>query len=181
MSDAFDTLTSVLQPAPEPGRTPGRIGMAILMVLWAGLAALCFVVAVPGWKLATGAAGTPGTLTVLSCEDLGQGRHDCRGRFTPDGGGGAVAVDASPDSGAGDVRRARLAPEGDRAVPTGTAGVLAALTMPFLGVGVTAFLPYVLLYVFGVRRGRRGAVILGSVLTAVSLVGVVAGLFAASA
>ncbi|GAA3032527.1 hypothetical protein [Streptosporangium longisporum] len=180
MSDAFDTLTDVLPPVPGPGRTPGRIGMSILMILWAGLAVLCFVSAVPGWRLATGAVGVPGTLTVLSCEDLGEGRYDCKGRFTPDGGGTAIAVDASPDSDAGDVTRARLAPEGDRAVPTGTTGVLAALTMPFLGVGVPAFLPYVLLHVFGVRRGRRGAVIAGSVLTCVSLTGVLVGLVAAS-
>ncbi|WP_436756749.1 hypothetical protein [Streptosporangium sp. V21-05] len=181
MSSAFEDLANAFQPvpAPGPGRTPGKIGMAVLLILWAGLAVLPFVVAVPGLKLATGSIGTPGTLTVVSCEDLGQGRYDCEGSFAPDGGGDAIPVDASPDSSAGDVRRAQLTPEGDRAVPTGTSGVLAALTMPFLGVGVLGFLPYVLLHVLKARRGRRAAVVLGCLLSLVSLVGVVVGMVAA--
>jgi len=181
MSNAFDDIADAFQPVPTPGpgRTPGRAGMAILLLLWAGLGVLPLVSAVSGLKLATGSIGTPGTLTVISCEDLGRGRYDCEGSFAPDGGGDAIPVGASPDSSAGDVRRAQLTPEGDRAVATGTPGVLAALTMPFLGIGVLAFLPYVLLYVSRVRRGRRTAVVLGSVLTAVSLVGVVVGVVAA--
>lgn len=153
--------------------------MAILLLLWVGLGVLPFVFAVSGLKLATGSVGTPGTLTVISCEELGRGRYDCKGSFAPDGGGAAIPVDASPDSTAGDVRRAQLTPEGDRAVATGTSGILAALTMPFLGAGVFAFLPYVLLYVSRVRRGRRAAVVLGCVLTSVSLAGVVVGMVAA--
>ncbi|WP_440064834.1 hypothetical protein [Streptosporangium sp. OZ121] len=181
MSSAFDDIANAFQPvpAPGPGRTPGKVGMAILLVLWTGLGVLPFVVAVPGLKLATGSIGVPGTLTVVSCEDLGQGRYDCKGAFAPDGGGDAIPVAASPDSTAGDVRRARLTPEGDRAVPTGISGVLAALTMPFLGVGVLGFLPYVLLHVSGARRGRRAAVVLGCLLTLVSLAGVVVGMVAA--
>ncbi|MEU8383742.1 hypothetical protein [Streptosporangium sp. NPDC048865] len=181
MSDVFDNMADAFQPgaSPGPGRAPGKVGMTVLLVLWTGLGVLPFVVAVPGLRLATGSTGTPGTLTVVSCEALGQGRYDCRGSFAPDGGGDAIPVDASPDSTAGDVGPARLAPEGDRAVPTGTSGVLAALTMPFLGVGVLGFLPYVLLYVSRVRRGHRVAVALGCLLTFVSLVGVVAGMVAA--
>ncbi|GAA0824247.1 hypothetical protein ACFQVD_15845 [Streptosporangium amethystogenes subsp. fukuiense] len=183
MSNAFDDVVNAFQPVPTPGpgRTPGRVGMAILLLLWVGLGVSPFVFAVSGLKLATGSIGTPGTLTVVSCEELGRGRYDCKGSFAPDGGGAAIPVDASPDSTAGDVRRAQLTPEGDRAVATGTSGILAALTMPFLGVGVFAFLPYVLLYVFKVRRGRRAAVVFGSVLTAVSLAGVVVGMVAAYA
>ncbi|MFF5242732.1 hypothetical protein ACFY3V_00545 [Streptosporangium sp. NPDC000095] len=181
MSNAFEDVANVFQPVPTPGpgRTPGKIGMTILLILWTGLGVLPFVFAVPGLKLATGSVGVPGTLTVVSCEELGRGRYDCKGSFAPDGGGDAVPVDASPDSTAGDVRRAQLTPEGDRAVRTGTSGVLAALTMPFLGVGVLGFLPYVFLYVLKVRRGRRAAVVLGCVLTLVSLAGLVVGMVAA--
>ncbi|MFD8556863.1 hypothetical protein ACFV1N_06185 [Streptosporangium canum] len=182
MSDAFENIAGAFQPgaAPGPGRTPGPIGMTILLICWVGLGLMPLVLSVSDLKLATGEIGTPGTLTVVSCESLGEGRYDCKGSFAPDGGGAAVAVAASPDSTAGDVKRAQLTPEGDRAVPTGTPGLLSALTMPFLGVGVMAFLPYVFLYVFGARRGhRRAAVAFGSLLTAGSLAGVVAGLVAA--
>ncbi|MDP9862031.1 MULTISPECIES: hypothetical protein [Streptosporangium] len=182
MSDAFENIVGAFQPGPTPGpgRTPGPVGMAILLICWIALGLMPFVFSVRDLQLATGRIGTPGTLTVLSCESLGEGRYDCKGRFVSDRGGEVVMVDASPDSTAGDVKRAQLTPQGDRAVPTGTTGLVAALTMPFLGVGVLAFLPYVFLYVFKARRGRRAAVILGSVLTAVSLAGVVAGLVAAS-
>jgi len=181
MSNAFEDVANVFQPVPTPGpgRTPGKIGMTILLILWAGLGVLPFVFAVPDLRLATGSVGVPGTLTVVSCEELGRGRYDCEGSFAPDGGGDAIPVDASPDSTAGDVRRAQLTPEGDRAVRTGTSGVLAALTMPFLGVGVLGFLPYVFLYVLKARRGRRAAVFLGCVLTLVSLAGLVVGMVAA--
>lgn len=182
MNDAFENLADAFQPGPVPGpgRTPGPVGMTFLLLCWAVLGLTPFVFSAGDLELATGRAGTPGTLTVVSCASLGQGRYDCRGRFVPDGGGEAVTVAASPDSTAGDVVPARLTPAGDRAVPAGTAGVLAALTLPFLGVGVLGFLPYVLLYALGVRRGRRAAVILGCVLTAVSFAGVVTGMVAAS-
>ncbi|MFF0245065.1 hypothetical protein ACWDR9_09665 [Streptosporangium sandarakinum] len=180
MNDALESLLDGMEPgpAPGPGRTPGPIGMTVLLVCWLALGLMPFVFAVDDLELAAGRTGTPGTLTVVSCASLGEGRYDCRGRFTPDGGGAAVAVAASPDSTAGDVRRARLAPGRDRAVPTGTAGLLAALTMPFLGAGVLAFLPYVALYALRIRRGRRGAVIFGSLLTSVAVAGMVAGMVA---
>ncbi|GII60630.1 hypothetical protein Skr01_07150 [Sphaerisporangium krabiense] len=153
--------------------------MGILLICWLALGVLPFVTAVPDFRLATGKIGTPGTLTVVSCVSLGQGRYDCEGRFDPDGGGDAVMVAASPDSEAGDVTRAQLTPEGDRALPSGTKGVLRAMTLPALGLGVLAFLPYVLLYVSKVRRGRRTAVIAGSAVTVLSLVLVVVGMVAA--
>ncbi|GAA3083528.1 hypothetical protein [Streptosporangium carneum] len=180
MSDALDGLVSAFQPGPTPGpgRTPGKIGMTILLVLWVGLGLLPFYVSIRDIELATGKIGRPGTLTVVSCESLGEGRYDCKGRFVADNGE-ARTVAVSPDSTVGDVKRAQLAPQGERAVATGAVGLLAALTMPFLGVGVLGFVPYVFLYVLRVRRGRRFTVILGSLLTAVSLVGVVTGMVAA--
>lgn len=53
------------------------------------------------------------------------------------------------------------------------------MTLPATGLGALAFLPYVLLYVFKVRRGRRTAVIAGSVVATLSLVLIVVGLVAA--
>ncbi|MFF4986997.1 hypothetical protein ACFY19_07390 [Streptosporangium saharense] len=181
MNDVFDNLADAFQPVPSPGpgRSPGPVGMAILMILWVVLGVAPFVFAVEDLKLATGRTGSPGTLTVVSCASLGKGRYDCRGSFVLDRTGETVAVAASPDSTVGDVRRAQLTPEGDRAVPAGTSGVLAALTLPFLGVGVLGFLPYVLLHVFRVRRGRRPALMAGCVLTAISLAGIVVGVVAA--
>ncbi|MFC4950241.1 hypothetical protein [Pseudonocardia sp. GCM10023141] len=181
MSNAFENLADAFEPGVSPGHTPGRIGMAILLLLWAGLAVLPVVFAVPALQLATGSVGTPGTLTVVSCVDLGEGRYDCQGSFAPADGGPAVAVAASPDSSAGDVRAAQLTPEGDRAVATGTPGILAALTLPFLGVGVLGFLPYVVLFVAKARRGRRLAIVVGCVLTAISLTGVIVGMVASYA
>ncbi|WP_067186839.1 hypothetical protein [Microtetraspora niveoalba] len=177
-SDAVQSFATPVTPV-RGGRRPGPLGTGVLLLCWLGLGVVAFVFSVPDLRLAAGAVGTPGTLTVVSCTPLGHGRYDCRGRFTPDDGGPAVAVDASPDSRAGDVVRARLAPEGDRAVPAGTKGVLSALAVPALGFGVLAFLPYVVLYTFGVRRGRRTAVVAGCVVTALSLAGVVVGVAAA--
>lgn len=148
------------------------------MLLWAVLGVLPIVTAAGDVRLAAGAAGTAGTLTVDRCVELGRGRYDCDGTFVPDGGGAPVAVDASPDSTAGDVRRAQLAPAGDRAVPAGPAGVLAALTLPFLGVAVLALLPAVLLHVVG-ARARLRALVAGGAVAAVALLGVVAGIVAA--
>ncbi len=181
MSDALENLVGAFQPGPTPGpgRTPGPVGMTILLICWVALGLMPFVFSVGDLELATGRTGSPGTLTIVSCESLGEGRYDCKGRFVPDHGGAAVTVDASPDSTEGDVKRAQLTPQGDRAVPTGATGVLAALTLPFLGVGVLGFLPYVFLYVLKIRRGRRPAVILGCLLTVVSLAGVIVGMVAA--
>ncbi|GAA4214377.1 hypothetical protein [Microbispora amethystogenes] len=177
LSEAFEGLTTTVTPGR---RMPGKIGMGILLICWLTLGVLPFVVAVPDFQLATGKIGTPGTLTVVSCVSLGQGRYDCKGRFVPDSGGDAVPVAASPDSEAGDVTRAQLTPEGDRALPSGTKGVLRAMTLPATGLVVLAFLPYVLLYVFKVRRGRRTSVIAGSVVATLSLVLIVIGLVAAT-
>ncbi|RSN10743.1 hypothetical protein DMB42_17505 [Nonomuraea sp. WAC 01424] len=177
MSDFLPDLTFV---TPARGRGPGPFGRAVLVLLWVGMCVLPAVLAVPDLRLATGRTGTPGTLTVLSCADLGHGRYDCKGRFTPDSGGPAVAVDASPDSEAGDVLRARLTPEGDRAAPDGTKGVLAALALPAVGLGGIGFLPYVLLYWAGARRrARRTAVAAGCVITAAGALLTVVGMVAA--
>ncbi|GAA3156978.1 hypothetical protein GCM10010466_54820 [Planomonospora alba] len=181
MSDSFGDLVGALQPGPtpRPGNLPGRAAQVLLVGCWLLVCLLPVFLAVEDLKLATGRIGTPGTLTVVSCEALGKGRYDCRGEFTPDAGGAAIPVDASPDSEAGDVVRAQLTPEGDRAVKAGTAGVIAALTLPSLGIGGLGFLPYVVMYFLGVRRGRGAAVLFGWVLTAAGTAGTVAGMVAA--
>ncbi|TMR19385.1 hypothetical protein ETD86_20025 [Nonomuraea turkmeniaca] len=175
-----------MQFVTPAGRDPGRVQKVVLVLLWLGVCLLPMVFAVRDLQLATGRIGTPGTLRVVSCEDLGEGRYDCKGIFTPDSGpadrGGApVPVDASPDSTAGDVKRAQLTPEGDRAVPAGTMGVLAALTLPAVGFGGLGFLPYVIMYWAGVRKGRRAAVIGGLLITAAGVAGMLVGLVAAYA
>lgn len=164
-----------------PRRGPGPFGRAVLVLLWltAGLAPIAL--SVPDLELALGRTGTPGTLTVLSCQPLGQGRYDCRGRFTPDGGGPPVLVAASPDSRAGDVTRARLAPGGDRALPDGVRGVLAASAVPAMGVGGLGFLPYVVAYWWGARRARRPTLVAGVVVSAAGGALMLAGLMAAYA
>ncbi|WP_214107784.1 hypothetical protein [Acrocarpospora catenulata] len=171
--DAFNHVT------PTRGPGPGLLGKVILVALWLAVCVLPMVFSVTAIQLATGRIGTPGTLTVTSCQDLGRGRYDCKGTFTPDSGGQAVPVAASPDSDAGDVVRAQLTPEGDRAVPAGTAGLLAALALPAVGVGGLGFLPYVLLYWSGVRRGRRAAVIAGTAVTGAGLLMAIVGVAAA--
>ena len=168
-------------PTPGPGNDPGPVGRVVLLLLWIVLGVAPFLFSLGDLQLARGAVGTPGTLTVEQCTELGQGRYDCDGVFVPDDGGPAVAVEASPDSTAGDVRRAQLAPEGDRAVPAGTAGVLAALTMPFLGVVVLAFLPAIALWALGSRRDKRPALVGGVGVAAIGAVGVVVGMVAAYA
>jgi hypothetical protein len=175
VTDLFGT------PTPGPGRDPGPIGKVVLVLLWAVLGVMPIVLSYGDLQLATGAVGTPGTLTVEQCTDLGQGRYDCDGRFTPADGSPAVAVDASPDSSAGDVTPAQLTPEGDRAVKNGTAGVLAALTLPALGVMVLAFLPAIALWGFGSRRSKRPSVLVGVGVAVVGAIGVVVGLVAAYA
>ncbi|TMR91366.1 hypothetical protein [Nonomuraea basaltis] len=168
-----------LQFVTPAGKGPGPIGRVVLVLLWLGLCLMPAVFAVRDFELATGRIGTPGTLRVVSCEALGEGRYDCKGSFTPDSGGAAVPVDASPDSEAGDVLRAQLTPEGDRAAPAGTKGVLAAMTLPAVGFGGLGFLPYVIMYWLGARRGRRAAVAGGFLVTAAGGVLMVVGLVAA--
>jgi len=168
-------------PTPGPGNDPGPVGRVVLLLLWIVLGVAPFLFSLGDLQLARGAVGTPGTLTVEQCTELGQGRYDCDGVFVPDDGGPAVPVEASPDSTAGDVRRAQLAPEGDRAVPAGTAGVLAALTVPFLGVAVLAFLPAVAMWALGSRHSKRPALVGGVGVAAIGAVGVVVGMVAAYA
>ncbi|GAB1818011.1 hypothetical protein [Herbidospora sp. RD11066] len=176
MSEFTDVFTGV-----TPGRRgPGPLGKIILIVLWLIVCATPVYFAVPSLQLATGQIGTPGLLTVVSCEKLGQGRYDCKGSFQPDTGGPAIPVDASPDSNAGDVERAQLTPAGDRAEPTGTKGVLAALALVGVGLGGLGYLPYVLMYWAGLP-GRRFAAIAGAVLTAAGLLLAIVGVGAAVA
>ncbi|MEV4179250.1 hypothetical protein [Nonomuraea sp. NPDC049709] len=165
--------------APTRGRGPRPSGRIVLVLLWLGICMLPMVLAIGELELAAGRAGTPGTLRVVSCEDLGEGRYDCRGRFTPDSGEAVVEVAASPDSEAGDVLRARLTPAGDRAVPAGSRGVLAALALPGAGLAGLGFLPYVVMYWLGARRGRRAAVTGGVLVTAAGGVLTVVGMVAA--
>ncbi|WP_241564224.1 hypothetical protein [Nonomuraea polychroma] len=173
-----DFLSDVQYVTPGGG-DPGRVGKVILVLLWLGVCLLPMVFAVRDLQLATGRIGTPGTLQVISCEDLGEGRYDCKGMFTSDTGGAPMPVDASPDSSAGDVKRAQLTPEGDRAAPAGTMGVLAALTLPAVGFGGLGFLPYVIMYWAGARRRRRAAVIGGWLITAAGVAGMLVGMVAA--
>jgi hypothetical protein len=161
------------------GRGPGPWGRAVLVLLWLGVCLLPMALAVGDLELATGKVGTPGTLRVVACEDLGEGRYDCRGQFTPANGDAVVEVAASPDSEAGDVMAAQLTPGGDRAVPAGTKGVLAALALPGVGLGGLGFLPYVIMYWLGARRGRRAAVAGGVLVTAAGVVLMIVGLVAA--
>ncbi|GIH73997.1 hypothetical protein [Planobispora longispora] len=180
MSDSFESIVDAFQPVrPQPGNLPGPAARVILVLCWLAVGLLPILLAVGDVKLAAGTVGTPGTLTVVSCEDLGKGRYDCRGSFAPDGGGAAIPVAASPDSEAGDVTRAQLAPEGDRAVKAGATGVVAALTLPFVGVAGLAFLPYVIMYFLGARRGRRAAVAAGALVTVLGVTGMIVGMVAA--
>ncbi|MBG0829674.1 hypothetical protein HS041_18070 [Planomonospora sp. ID67723] len=181
MSDSFTDIVDAIQPGvkPQPGNLPGPFVRVFLVLCWLSVGLLPVVFAVGDIELAAGRTGTPGTLTVVSCEALGKGRYDCKGSFAPDGGGAAIPVAASPDSEAGDVTRAQLTPEGDRAVKAGTTGVVAALTLPFLGVGLLGFLPYVIMYFLGARRGRRAAVAAGVAITVIGAAGTLVGMVAA--
>lgn len=171
-------MTEVFGHPRDPWRTPGPIGKAILVVLWLVIGVMPIAFSVGDLRLAAGEVGTPGTLLVEQCVDLGRGRYDCDGVFVPAGGGSPVAVDASPDSTAGESRQAQLSPEGDRAVPTGTAGVLAALTLPFLGVAILGLLPAVVMWGFGRTRNLRPALLWGTVAAVIGVVGVVVGMVA---
>lgn len=166
--------------APRPARRgPGPVGKAILVVLWVVIGVMPIAFSISDLRLASGAVGSPGTLTVEQCTDLGRGRYDCVGIFVPAGGGSPVVVDASPDSTVGETRPAQLAPDGDRAVPNGTAGVLAALTLPFLGVAVLGSLPAVVMWGTGRLRHVRPALFWGAVVAVLGGVGVVVGMVAA--
>ena len=151
------------------------------MVLWLVIGVMPIAFSISDVRLASGAVGTPGTLTVEQCTDLGRGRYDCVGIFFPAGGGTPVAVDATPDSTPGESRPAQLSPEGDRAVANGTAGVLAALTLPFLGVAVLGLLPAVVMWGTGRTRNIRPALFWGAVVAVLGAVGVVVGMVAAYA
>ncbi|MGP3919651.1 hypothetical protein [Nonomuraea sp. 10N515B] len=168
-----------LAPASR-GRGPGRIGKALIVLMWAGAFVVPIPLSVPSIRLAAGAVGTPGTLTGDACVSLGRGRYDCQGTFVPGDGGPAIPVSAPPDLEAGDTVAAQLTPEGDRAAVAGPRGVLTALILPFLCVGAIGFLPYVVLYWSSrATRGRlRAAAIGGGVLTAAGLAGVTTGLIA---
>nr|BFE79843.1 hypothetical protein GCM10020093_024440 [Planobispora longispora] len=154
--------------------------MVVLMLLWGGAFLVPIPLSVPGIRLAAGAVGTPGTLTVDVCEPLGRNRYDCEGTFVPDGGGRAVPVSAPPHLEVGDEIPAQLTPEGDRAAQAGPRGVLGSLILPFLCVGGLGFLPYVILYSTSraTRRHLRTAAIAGWALTAVSAAGITTGLVA---
>lgn len=175
-----------MQPGPShPQAGPAILGPVndlrryTLILLWLVVCLAPIPIAVPGYQLALGRTGTPGTLTVVSCEALGKGRHDCRGRFRPDDGGPAVMVAASPDSSVGDVTHARLTDDGSRALPDGVKGVLAASAVPAAGLAGLGFLPYVAAYWWGSPRARRRAVAAGVVITAAGAVVMLAGMVAA--
>lgn len=159
---------------------PGPVGRVVLVLLWAVLAVVPIATGLPDLRLAAGATGTPGTLTVDQCTELGRGRYDCRGSFSPDGGGPAVAVAAPPDSAAGETWPARLGPAGDRAVRADVAGLWVASAVPLLGVAALALLPLLGLHLAGVARGRRVALLLGAPVAVVALTGAVGGVIAAS-
>ncbi|MEV6986332.1 hypothetical protein AB0M95_34455 [Sphaerisporangium sp. NPDC051017] len=164
------------------GRTPGPVGMYILLVCWVVLGLTPVLFSTRDLMLATGRAGAPGSLTVTSCQALGKGRYDCQGLFVPDDDAlKTKTFQASPDSRAGQSYRARLDVETGRVVRTGTAGVLAQFALIGLTPLVYAGLPYATMFALGVRRGRRIAGRLGVVVAGASLVLVVTGMVAAYA
>ncbi|RCG33112.1 hypothetical protein DQ384_01315 [Sphaerisporangium album] len=156
--------------------------MYILLVCWVVLGLTPVLFSTHDLMLATGRAGAPGRLTVISCQALGEGRYDCKGRFVPDDDAlKTKIVQASPDSRAGQSFRGRLDVGSGRVVRTGTAGVLAQFAVIGLTPLVYAGLPYTAMFALGVRRGRRVAGRLGVVVAAASLVLVVIGVAAAYA
>ncbi|MFI7450358.1 hypothetical protein ACIBQX_22890 [Nonomuraea sp. NPDC049714] len=169
----------VVTPAGSGSPGPGPVGRIVVVLLWLAVCLAPVALSVPDFELALGRTGTPGTLTVVSCEALGEGRYDCRGRFVPDSGAPPVMVAASPDSRAGDVTHARLTPAGDRALPDGARGVLVAATLPAVGLGGLGFLPYVIMHWLGVRRGHRAALTAGTAITTLGAAGAIAGMVAA--
>ncbi|MFD2357578.1 hypothetical protein ACFSTC_62345 [Nonomuraea ferruginea] len=108
----------------------GNFPRIVLILLWLAVCLAPIPVAVPDYLLTLGHTGTPGTLTVVSCESLGRGRYDCRGRFVPDDGGQPVIVATSPDSDAGDVTHARLTPRRHPRAPRRAQGRARRLRRP---------------------------------------------------
>ncbi len=164
------------------GRTPGLMGMYILFVCWVILGLVPVLFSARDLELALGRAGAPGRLTVVSCQALGEGRYDCRGRFVPDDDSlRTKVVRAAPESEVGQSFRGRLDVETDHVVRTGTAGVLAQFALIGLTPLVYAGLPYSVMFALGVRRGRRTVGVLGLVVAVASLALVVTGVVAAYA
>ncbi|GIH92572.1 hypothetical protein Psi01_32020 [Planobispora siamensis] len=135
----------------------------------------------PGLEIALGDRGTPGTAEVLSCEALGEGRYDCQARFTfDDPAREPIVIDTVPDAEAGEVFPAALTPEGDRVVPTGERGVWTSVALLALVPLCLAFIPTMVLYGFGIQRGRRTSMIGAFAVSALSLLVCVVGLILGS-
>ncbi|WP_248960217.1 hypothetical protein [Sphaerisporangium perillae] len=164
------------------GRTPGPMGMYVLLVCWVILGLLPVLFSTHDLMLAMGRAGAAGRLTVTSCQALGEGRYDCKGTFVPDDDSlRTTVVQAAPESRVGQSFRGRLDVETDRVVRTGTAGVLASLALLGLTPLVYAGLPYSVMFALGLRRGRKAAGVAGLVVAGVSLALVIIGVAAAYA
>ncbi|GIH80652.1 hypothetical protein Plo01_70810 [Planobispora longispora] len=171
-------------PARERGLT-GPVAGPVTMLFLIGLMLLLAYVVVdttrPGLEIALGDRGTPGTAEVLSCEDLGEGRYDCDARFTfDDPAREPIVIDTVPDAEAGEVFPAALTPEGDRVVPTGERGVWASVGLLALVPLCVAFIPVMVLYGFGIRRGRRAAMIGAFAVSALALLTSCTGLILGS-
>ena len=168
--------------APRPARrNPGPVGKAILVVLWLVIGVMPIAFSISDVRLASGDVGSARDPHRRAVHRPREGPLRLRRHLLPAGGGTPIAVDATPDSTPGESRPAQLSPEGDRAVPNGTAGVLAALTLPFLGVAVLGLLPAVVMWGTGRTRNIRPALFWGAVVAVLGAVGVVVGMVAAYA
>ncbi|GGS61444.1 hypothetical protein GCM10010156_20050 [Planobispora rosea] len=171
------------RPAPESSGTGTAIGAALCLIIPGALLVWLVVVGIDvtvrelGDVL--GPEGTPGTATVLSCEQTGSGknrRYDCEADFVfDDRSKEPIVIDTVPDVEVGEVFPAVLTPEGDRVVPAGARGAWRVI-LPFSAIPFTfalvAFLTALL------TRSKKAIIWTGAVLvpfTVVMVMGIVIG------
>ncbi|MFB4315285.1 hypothetical protein [Actinomadura sp. 21ATH] len=139
------------------GEKTSPVGIAVMLAMWLGVGLLPVLFSLGDMRLAFGLAGERGTAVVQYCEDLGESRYDCRGRFEPADPRAEATTDVRlpPDSDEGEMFPARLRPDGEQAVPADTQGRLAALAVPALGMALLVPLPAGLAYLIAGRRPGR--------------------------